>query len=234
MTIHGYDISHHNMNPDIQKYPKKDFVVIKATEGIGYVDGQFENNVHKALEIGYTIIGAYHFVRADIVSNTPEDEAINLVETVARINKTEHTISFLAIDIEAKSLSVTDIVNYCKTLISFVREKTTLPILAYVQASQIKRFEVLCEVPGTYLWLADWSCSTIEASASKWKFNKDLVIMHQTGVENKIDVDYADDSFLNSSFSPTLDSRYDEINDILTAIMNDINTVKQLLSELKG
>lgn len=231
MKIYGYDISHHNS--DIKNYPMKDFVIVKATEGVGYVDDKFEINVSAAVKSGYKVIGAYHFVRADITANTSADEARTFINAVEKVNKSNRVISFLAIDIEGRSLSVDHIIGYCRNLISNIRDYTSMPVLVYVQASQIKRFESLCNSnDNIYLWLADWNCPTIAVSSKKWGFNEGLVVMHQIGVENKIDIDYADDSFLSSNASPTLDSRCDEINDILSSIQNDIATAKRMLAEL--
>ncbi|MBR3444436.1 MAG: glycoside hydrolase family 25 protein, partial [Prevotella sp.] len=65
--IHGIDISHHQgkidwselRNAMIAKCPLR-FVMIKATEGSGHIDENFQENFYQAREYGF-IRGAYHF-----------------------------------------------------------------------------------------------------------------------------------------------------------------------------
>ncbi len=73
--LSGTDISKHN--GDI--ITESDFVIIKSTEGVGYVDPKFEQNIKNALDNGQ-LCGVYHFARPD--TNMPGVEAEHFVETV--------------------------------------------------------------------------------------------------------------------------------------------------------
>ena len=71
----GADISKHNG----EIITDGDFVIVKATEGIGYVDPRFEENIQKALD-NNQLCGVYHFARPD--TNLPTVEAEHFVETI--------------------------------------------------------------------------------------------------------------------------------------------------------
>lgn len=60
----GIDVSHHQGDIDWQKVKSSgvDFAMIKATEGVGYVDPNFNRNACGATAAGLHI-GAYHFLR---------------------------------------------------------------------------------------------------------------------------------------------------------------------------
>ncbi len=84
-SIHGIDVSHHQSLIDWKdvkgmqvKGIRMGFAFLKATEGLGRVDGQFRRNWHKAGEIGMPR-GAYHFF---ISSKSGKAQAENFIETV--------------------------------------------------------------------------------------------------------------------------------------------------------
>jgi lysozyme len=62
--VKGIDISHHNGNIDFAKVvaDSVDFVVIKATDGVTFVDSCLTRNYHNALSQSL-IVGFYHFFR---------------------------------------------------------------------------------------------------------------------------------------------------------------------------
>lgn len=61
MTLNGIDISNWQRGIDLSKVPC-DFVIAKATEGIGYVDKNCDGFIQQALKLGKKI-GFYHFAR---------------------------------------------------------------------------------------------------------------------------------------------------------------------------
>lgn len=72
MTLNGIDISNWQRGIDISKVPC-DFVIAKATEGIGYVDKSCDGFIQQALKLGKKI-GFYHFARPT-ANNDPIREA---------------------------------------------------------------------------------------------------------------------------------------------------------------
>ena len=68
----NYDIYKNNTN----------FVICKATEGVGFIDPKFKRNQSEARRVGLPL-GFYHFARPDL-GNSPEAEAdffLNIVGT---------------------------------------------------------------------------------------------------------------------------------------------------------
>lgn len=72
MTLNGIDISNWQRGIDLSKVPC-DFVIVKATEGIGYVDKSCDGFIQQALKLGKKI-GFYHFARPT-ANNDPIREA---------------------------------------------------------------------------------------------------------------------------------------------------------------
>ncbi|MCI7725402.1 MAG: LysM peptidoglycan-binding domain-containing protein [Erysipelotrichaceae bacterium] len=72
MTFNGIDISNWQRGIDLSKVPC-DFVIAKATEGIGYVDKSCDGFIQQAFKLGKKI-GFYHFARPT-ANNDPIREA---------------------------------------------------------------------------------------------------------------------------------------------------------------
>lgn len=72
MTMNGIDISKWQSGIDLSAV-KADFVIVKATEGIGYVDKSCDGFFQKALSLGKKL-GFYHFARPT-ANNDPIREA---------------------------------------------------------------------------------------------------------------------------------------------------------------
>ena len=74
--LSGADISKHNG----EIITDGDFVIVKATEGVGYVDPRFEENIQNALN-NNQLCGVYHYARPDS-GNMPTVEAEHFVESI--------------------------------------------------------------------------------------------------------------------------------------------------------
>lgn len=71
MALNGYDISSYQGDINNAVVPN-DFVIIKATEGVGYTDANCDANYQQAKAAG-KLLGVYHFARPD--GNDPISEA---------------------------------------------------------------------------------------------------------------------------------------------------------------
>jgi len=73
-TYRGIDISHHQGNPDFKRVKAAgiDYVMLKATEGVNYVDPRFTANAAAAIAAGLPI-GIYHFLRAGSAADQARD-----------------------------------------------------------------------------------------------------------------------------------------------------------------
>ena len=67
MTILGIDISHHQGGFDVERASREgiDFFIFKATEGSGFTDSRFAENVAKARKTGKPF-AAYHYQRSGV------------------------------------------------------------------------------------------------------------------------------------------------------------------------
>jgi lysozyme len=68
LVIHGIDVSHHQGSTlDFSRFRQEsgiEFAFLKATEGAGFVDSEFTNNLRRAKAAGM-LVAAYHYQRAD-------------------------------------------------------------------------------------------------------------------------------------------------------------------------
>lgn len=92
--VKGVDLSAHNGEIDFNKLHLAgyEFAYLKATEGIGFKDANFERNIAAARRAGLKV-GAYHFFRFDSPAYM---QALNLAQAV----RMQHLDLPLVIDIE--------------------------------------------------------------------------------------------------------------------------------------
>lgn len=150
--LKGVDLSRHNRNmKNLKELLKYDFAIIKVSEGIGYRDTSASLYV-KTLKDSDTIIGFYHFVRADI-GNSPALEAENFINAV-RATGVKNPL--LAVDVEARSLEEPFIdawtESFCRCVYNYFGY---LPLL-YTSEAYVKLFKRTCAL-GVGLWVAKWS-----------------------------------------------------------------------------
>ena len=80
-TMNGIDISQWQKGLNLHNV-KADFVIIKATEGVGFTDPMFKTFIEQAIALGKRI-GVYHFARPYAQNfNTPAAEAEWFVRVV--------------------------------------------------------------------------------------------------------------------------------------------------------
>lgn len=157
-----------------------DGVIIKATEGTGYVDPKCDAHYQRAKEQG-KLLGVYHYARNDL-GTTPEDEAQFFVDNVRGYIKE----AILALDWE--SVAKWD-VNWAKRWLDKVYQLTGVKPLIYMSSSVTFAYDWSSVVSGDYgLWVAnygnndgsDHGCSDV----GYWG----IVAMHQY-TSNPIDKD---------------------------------------------
>lgn len=157
------DISHWNNFPDNIDHQ---FVMVKLTEGIGYVDPKACEHI-KECAANNTPVGVYHFVRADLNGNSLRE-----VEHFINNVKLYSNVEVIALDVEGASLRVPGIEGIIQQFVKLLMsEFPNKKVVVYCSANEAKRFsECGCE-----LWVADWSSATIEDSSNKYGFNVEHV-----------------------------------------------------------
>lgn len=147
--IFGIDISHWN---NLIELSKPDFVIIKATEGVNFVDSKLTRNYKEALEAD-KIVGFYHYARPEKNSN-PEREAQHFLDHVpaGAIGS-----CLLALDWEGNALKCN--IAWARKWLDYVYKKTGVKPLFYCQASYTNKIKTILD--GDYgLWVAQYKNST--------------------------------------------------------------------------
>lgn len=149
--LKGIDISHHQRG--ITKFGSDvDFVIIKATEGVGYVDEQCDRLYQQAKKDG-KLLGVYHFARPDL-NNSAIAEADWFIKNIQGYLRE----AILVLDWESGYLGN---VAWAKAFLDRVQEKTGIKALLYASRSPINSFNWSSVANADYgLWVADYGANT--------------------------------------------------------------------------
>ena len=122
--LKGIDISH--WQSTFNNFDDVDFAIIKATEGVGYVDPACDTLYQRAKKAG-KLLGVYHYARPD-TGNSAISEADFFVENIkGYLNE-----AILVLDWEEGDLGNT---TWAKSFLDRVKEKTGIKPLIYMSAS---------------------------------------------------------------------------------------------------
>lgn len=188
--LKGIDISHWQQK--ITKFGNDvDFVIIKATEGVGFVDPQCNRLYQQAKKDG-KLVGVYHFARPD-AKNTAIAEADFFIKNIKGYIKE----AILVLDWEPAGGQMSN-VAYAKAFLDRVKEKTGVKPLLYASRSPINSFNWSSVANADYgLWVADYGANTGKAGTKpvvKWW--KNYAIWQYTskgrisGYSGNVDMDY--------------------------------------------
>jgi lysozyme len=144
-VLHGIDISDYQADLDLNDIAY-DFVVIKATEGVGFVSASCEKHYRQA-KIAGKLRGVYHFARND--QNTAEDEARFFVDRIrGYIGE-----ALLVLDWEQAPSDV----DWAHRWLSRVEELAGVKPLVYMSESVVNGHDWSAVVAGDYgLWVAKY------------------------------------------------------------------------------
>lgn len=155
--LKGIDVSRHNCAmKDITDINNYDFVIMKATEGLGYVDSSAPVYV-RAMNDYDTLKGFYHFCRADL-GNDPALEAENFIRRVRYLTHAEDLSGLnplLALDVEGAALQEPFIDAWCEAWCRCVYNAFGYLPLIYTSESYCKLFKRTAAL-GVGLWCAKW------------------------------------------------------------------------------
>lgn len=147
--MNGIDISKWQAGIDLSKVPC-DFVICKASGGLGYPNFDFDRQIKQAMSLG-KLVGAYHFARDGYTGTTPEQEAAVFLKKVKPyIGK-----AILVLDWEADAVKLG--AGWAKRWLDHVRKETGVTPLLYsywAEAKQKKWAEVAKTNP---LWVAQYA-----------------------------------------------------------------------------
>lgn len=161
-TLTGCDISNWQKSTPINY----EFYIMKATEGVGFIDKMSEKHTAEALK--YTdCIGFYHFARPDL-GNTAKAEADSFLSVVKDyIGK-----AVLALDLECVGWG--NYVDWTKQWLSYVYQQTGVRPLLYMPGAYAQKFAGIIKDTNTGVW----ACSSLS-------YYKGLpVVMTQQVIDN--------------------------------------------------
>ena len=144
-----------------------DFVICKATEGIGYVDKYCDALYQRAKRDG-KLLGVYHFARPGYMGNTAEGEAEWFVKNIkGYINE-----AILILDWESENKNDVD---YAKRFLDKVYELTGVRPLFYSYTSIINQYDWKPIADANYgLWVAQYGIDNGQPQqqpiVNNWKF----------------------------------------------------------------
>lgn len=142
--LKGIDISHWNPNPD---YKTPDFIIMKATEGIGYVDRMMAKHLEGALS-NHKLIGFYHYARPEY--NDPISEADHFIKAVGGYAGS----AIFALDWEGEALKYP--IEWAVQWLQRVEAVTGVKPLIYCSASYTKNLQPVLD-NGNGLWVAHYT-----------------------------------------------------------------------------
>jgi GH25 family lysozyme M1 (1,4-beta-N-acetylmuramidase)/FtsZ-binding cell division protein ZapB len=148
--ILGNDVSKYQGDIDWDVFKNNaNYVVIKSSEGNGYVDPKFLRNQSESRRVGLPT-GYYHFARPDL-NNTPDSEATFFLKTIVELKAGE----FLCLDYEATWSG--SVVEWCLRFLDCLKEKTKTNPFIYLNQALIKKYN-WSSVSSSYpLWVAAYT-----------------------------------------------------------------------------
>lgn len=188
--LKGIDISHWQ-NKITSFKSDVDFVIVKATEGVGFLDPQFKRLYNQAKKDG-KLVGVYHFARPD-TGNSAIAEADYFIKNVKDCIKE----AILVLDWEPAKGQISN-VAWAKAFLDRVKAKTGVKALLYASRSPINSFNWSSVAKADYgLWVADYGTNTGKAGKKpvvKW-WNNYAIWQYTSkgrisGYTGNVDMDY--------------------------------------------
>lgn len=147
MTMNGIDIASYQAGIDLGKVPC-DFVIVKATEGVGYVNPDCDRAVQQCIKHG-KCWGTYHYVNGSGAVKEADYYVNNIKGYLGR--------GILCIDWEGGANRAWGNYSYLETLVSRVIERTGIKPLIYVQASAYAPTAAVAKRHDCGLWVAQYA-----------------------------------------------------------------------------
>lgn len=199
--MYGIDISSWQKGIDLLA-DECEFVIMKATEGIGMIDNQLYNYVRQVENTG-KCLGVYHFARPDFYGTTSSmiKEAQFFIKTVKSTPIYENCIFVL--DWETEPIARPDLIDVWLTT---VEQETGVKPFIYGSSSKLKSstFTKFIYEKAYPVWMAAWpskspipGCKPYPANSyptSKlpWKIWQFSANGRGFGISGAIDCDYTD------------------------------------------
>lgn len=148
MPLNGIDISSYQAGIDLYAVPA-DFVIVKATQGCGYENPDFERQAQTALAAG-KMLGIYHYAATNYGGGDPVQEAEFFLSKFHKYKGDAVPV----LDWESiQNANVDKMFSWCEPWCKTVESATGVKPIIYVQQSYMPYFEGC----GYGLWIAQYA-----------------------------------------------------------------------------
>lgn len=200
--VKGIDISAHNGKVDFKALARDsvDFILLKASEGTAFKDGNFHDNYREAHRAGIAV-GAYHFFRFDASGYM---QALNFLHSV----RGKQLDLPLVIDIEEwtnpDDRTTLAIIKQLRQLIDML-EQAGYNVMLYSNKDGYNRF-ILNNFDQYPLWIA----SLTDVPSGNWRLWQYTHRGSVAGIDSKVDL---------NTFNGSRDSWLDWLNETASSVM---------------
>ena len=148
MALNGIDVASYQTGIDLTKVPC-DFVIVKATEGTGYVNPDFDRAYDQAVGAG-KLVGIYHYANGS--SGAVAEADYFLYWCGDRVGN-----AILVLDWESQGNSAFNNPNYAKQWLDRVYERTGVRPLIYMSKSVCRQYNWSEVAKNHGLWVAQYA-----------------------------------------------------------------------------
>lgn len=143
--LKGVDISNYQANTPVGQ----DFYIMKASEGVGWVDNRLNQHTLYAESNG-KLLGFYHFARPDLGNSGAKEADFFLSVIRPYIGK-----GMLCLDLEGSALTAGNYVSYTYDFIKRIKDVTGVTCVLYTTGNAIGNLATVCRT----LNVGVWACS---------------------------------------------------------------------------
>lgn len=150
-NIKGIDISSYQSGVDFDKVKNSGYnaVIIKATEGVNYIDTSLDSHYNNALRSGMDI-GFYHFMSE---KTSPASQAVDFWNAIS--NKNFNIVPVLDIETNTLGRSKTSVTNRCIEFLNQFKALSSMDCVIYSYTNFIKNY-LDTRLAGYKLWVANY------------------------------------------------------------------------------
>lgn len=155
--LKGVDVSTWQGSMSFRGY---DFVMIRASYGVGNPDRMMKTHVDRALKEG-KLIGFYHYAYPEYNTGAVNEADWFISQVKPYLGK-----CILALDFEGSAFTIKSPATWAKAFMDRVKEKTGVKCVLYTSASKLPIFNNIAQADYG-LWVAHWGVS--QPSIYPWK-----------------------------------------------------------------
>lgn len=173
--MNGIDVASYQSGIDFSKVPV-DFVIIKITQGLNYINPAYKNQLASALN-NKKLTGVYHYITGDGASAEAKHFCNNIKDRIGK--------SIICLDWEQGSNKAWNNTAYLRKIVQKVISLTNIIPVIYVQQSAMQSVKKV--VPNCPLWIAQYANMNITGYQIKpWNEGKYDCVIRQYSSKGRL------------------------------------------------